>query len=122
MKIKAILHFSLIIILLSLSFSASGQVNTSQIGNWTFEAPTAPEGFNYGVIEFKKDSVLMQFTDGQYKLSSNWVKVKNDSIKYESTVDGTSVLFSLKVVDKQKISGNAVWEGGETSMILTRKQ
>jgi len=121
MKSKVILPFTLII-LFSLSFSASGQVNTAQIGKWTFEAPNAPEEFNYGVIEFKKDSVLMQFTDSQYKLSSNWVKVKNDSIKYESSVDDTPVLFSLKVVDKQKISGNAVWEGGETPMILTRKK
>jgi hypothetical protein len=110
------------LILFLASLSANAQIQDAYIGNWRFEAPSAPEGFTYGIIELKKDSVLMTFTDGNYKFPSNWTKEKNDSIIYESDINGTTVLISLKITDKLKISGNAVWNEGETLLILTKKE
>jgi hypothetical protein len=104
------------------SLPIKAQEKESYLGDWSFEAPTAPDGYTWGIITFKKDSSFIQFTDGNYKCHSNWFKVKSDSIIYESYIDGTTVLFSLKLVDKTKVTGNAVWIDGETHMILTKKE
>jgi hypothetical protein len=37
-------------------------------------------------------------------------------------VDGTEVLFSLKIENEANINGNAVWSDGETQMILKKKK
>jgi hypothetical protein len=112
----------LFIIIMAGQVCLMAQSKTPVNGKWGFEAPTAPEGFNWGVIEFKKDTALMKFTDGGYNIPSSWLKARGDSIWYETDIDGTLVSFSLKVLDNQKISGRAVWSGGETVMILTRKK
>jgi hypothetical protein len=122
MKRKILQLFLLVPILLLGSLSTNAQIKPDYIGNWKFEAPTAPEGFTYGIIALKKDSVIMEFTDGANKFPSNWVKVKSDSIIYESDINGTIVLFSLKINDKLKITGNAVWSEGVTLMNLTKKE
>ncbi len=64
----------------------------------------------------------MTFTKATSRYPSNWIKVRNDSIIYESNIDGTIVLVSLKIIDKQKIAGNAVWSDGTTSMNLIKKE
>jgi hypothetical protein len=116
-----ILCYLAAVLLMSGSLSASAQIKEAYIGNWTFEAPTAPEGYTYGIISFKKDSVIMSFADPNFTFPSNWIKVKSDSIIYESFIDGTPVLFSLKARDKGNVTGNAVWSGGETLMVMKRK-
>jgi hypothetical protein len=122
MKRKIIQLSLVIVILLSGSLLTNAQIKPLYIGNWKFEATTAPEGFTFGTIDFKKDSVFMAFTDANYKYPSNWIKVKGDSIIYEADINETIVLFSLKIIDKKKISGNAVWNDGETIMTLTKKE
>jgi len=42
--------------LLSGSLCLDAQVKKSHQGKWNFEAPTAPEGYNSGVITFKADT------------------------------------------------------------------
>lgn len=121
MKRKIIQSFILVSILLSGSLSTNAQIKPAYIGNWSFETPAAPEGFTSGILTLNKDTVFMAFTDGTTRFPSNWIKVTNDSIIYESDIDGTIVLFSLKIQDKSKITGNAVWNEGETIMNLTKK-
>jgi len=122
MKCKIIQISFLAVAIFLISHSANAQIKETYLGNWKFEAPTAPDGFTYGTIILKKDSVLTTFTDGDYRFPSNWIIVRTDSVMYESDIDGTTVLFSLKIVDKLNIKGNAVWSGGETLMIVTRKE
>jgi hypothetical protein len=98
------------------------QQKVSFSGDWNFEAPAAPEGYNRGVVTFEKDSSFIIFSDGYYVYPSNWLEVKGDSILYESDIDGMIVLFSLKIDEKTKISGNAVWYDGESSLNLTKKE
>ncbi len=114
--------FLLVPIFLFGSLSSNAQVKTVSVGSWSFEAPDAPEGFTYGVLDLKKDSAFMTFTNGTSRYPSSWIKVRNDSIIYESDINGTTVRFSLKIIDKQKIAGNAVWSDGETSMSLIKKE
>ena len=103
------------------SLSAKAQIKTTYLGSWSFSAPTAPEGYTYGTIEIKKDSVTTFFTGLNYKVPSIWVKVKNDSITYKSLVDDAEVLFSLKIENPTSIMGDAVWFDGQTQMILKKK-
>jgi hypothetical protein len=117
-----VLHF-LFILLFSLlgSLTSNAQIKPAYLGEWSFNAPFAPEEFNYGTIEIKKDSIITIFPESKYKAFSTWVKVRNDSIIYISIIDDTEVLFSLKIEDETNIKGNAVWSDGETQMILHKK-
>jgi len=122
MKRKNLLFVLFVMFLLSGSLCLNAQDKESYQGKWNFEAPTAPEGYTSGVIILKNDSSRMQFTDGYYIYPSSWLKAKSDSIKYETNIDGEIVLFSLKIKDKNKIAGDAVWSSGQTVMILTKKE
>ncbi len=121
MKNKVLLLLLIMPLLLFGSLPAKAQIKTTYLGNWSFSAPTAPEGYTYGTIEIKKDSVTTFFTGLNYKVPSIWVKVKNDSITYKSLVDDAEVLFSLKIENQTSIKGDAVWADGQTQMILKKK-
>lgn len=108
-------------LLLTGSMTANSQVRKSCIGKWDFEAPTAPQGYNYGIIEIKKDTVSMVFSGSTYRFPSVWTRFTNDSVNYKTIIDGTDVLFSLKVENDSNIGGNAVWSDGETRIILKKK-
>jgi hypothetical protein len=121
MKNKMLKLFLPGLIMLFVSIPSNAQTKETYRGKWSFVAPSAPEGFTNGIIEIKKDSVYIAFTDGNYRFPSNWIKVKGDSLIYESSINSEAVLFSLKMTEKLKITGNAVWSGGETLMVLTKK-
>jgi hypothetical protein len=89
-------------------------------GDWEFSAPDAPEGSTEGNVTIKTDGVIMTFDD-LMAFPSSWVKVRNDSIIYQMDFDLATVLFSLKVVDKDNMTGKAVWKEGETAVVLRKK-
>jgi hypothetical protein len=121
MKSKILRLLLIISVSLIGSLSTTAQVKAVYIGNWSFVAPTAPEGYTYGIIEIKKDSINTSFIESKYKFPSIWINVKNDSITYKAIIDDTDVLFSLKIENETNIKGNAVWNDGETQMILKKK-
>lgn len=97
----------------------SSLIEETFTGKWKFEAPDAPEGSTEGEIEIKPDVVIMRF-DGSVEFPSNWVKFRNDSIIYQTVFDAATVVFSVKIVDKNNMSGKAVWEEGETPFVMTK--
>jgi hypothetical protein len=121
MKRKIIQSLLAVFLFLSGSLSVNGQVKKDYQGKWNFEAPSAPDGYTFGTMEIKKDSVFTAFTDGNYRFPSNLIKVTKDSLSFQANINGTDVLFSLKTDDKNKISGRAVWSDGETQLMLTKK-
>jgi hypothetical protein len=108
--------------LVVIPFSSNSQVTKTSLGKWSFEAPGAPDGYTYGIIEITKDSVKTSFTTTDFTFPSVWVRAKNDSIIYKSIIDGTDVVFSLKLEDELNIRGNAIWSDGEAVMILKKKE
>jgi hypothetical protein len=100
--------------------AVKSQIEENFTGKWKFEAPNAPEGSTQGNIEIKTNAVIMTFDD-LTQFPSSWVKVRNDSIIYETAFDLAKVQFSLKVIDKNNMAGKAVWEGGETPVILKKE-
>jgi len=117
--IQAILLAAILIIG---SFNANAQIKQQCLGKWTFETPSAPEGYTMGIIDLKKDSVIMEFTGNPSHYPSTWIKVRNDSLIYESDINGTLVRFSLKIIDNKTVSGEAVWSEGQTAMNLKKKE
>ncbi|NTU95388.1 MAG: hypothetical protein HGA52_04985 [Bacteroidales bacterium] len=122
MKSRFLNFLIIIFILMTGSFSANAQIKKACIGKWSFDAPGAPDGYTYGLIEISKDSVKTSFTTSNFKFPSIWVKAKNDSVTYKASIDGTDVIFSLKLENETSIKGNAVWYEGETLMILRKKE
>lgn len=122
MKNKILQLFLIISVFLIGSLSINAQIKPAYFGNWSFDAPSAPDGYTYGIIEIKKDSINTFFTQLNYKVPSTWIKAKNDSISYKADVGDADVLFSLKIENETNIKGNAVWSDGETQMILKKKK
>ncbi|HEX2922061.1 MAG TPA: hypothetical protein VHO50_12935 [Bacteroidales bacterium] len=118
MKIRTIFTIAGAFVLLLFSF-VSLQIDKKYTGKWTFEAPDAPEGSTKGSIEIRPGSVIMTF-DEAVAFTSNWAKMKKDSLIYETTFDMATVLFSLRIIDDDNIKGKAVWKEGETSVYLKK--
>lgn len=120
------------LLVLSFPFLSSGQMKSgayenseamikeNYTGDWKFEAPDAPPGSTNGSIVIKPDAIIMSFDDIE-EYPSTWIKVRNDSIIYQVKFDQATVVFSLRVIDKDNMSGKAVWEDGETPVILRKR-
>ena len=119
---KRMLYLVLTGFLVLVSFVTFAQMQKTYTGDWKFEAPDSPEGSTFGIVTLKQNSAIMTF-DGYEKFPSSWVKVKNDSIIYEVDFGDTIVVFSLKVnKDDNTMSGKAVWDKGETPILLTKTE
>ena len=100
--------------------SINAQSISDFIGSWDFNAPTADYGYEKGIMEIKKESVVTTFTGNSLKYPSDWVKYESDTFKFNMDVDGTYVKCFLKVEDASNLKGYAEWDMGETTLILTR--
>ncbi len=114
----------LIQLVLLVCFTGANSVNAQTLndlcGEWNAEAPEAPPGFNTSIMTITQDSVFTTFTGETYPYGSISMSFKNDTLSFE--IGGLNVLCTLKVEEKSRLSGNAVWEGGESKLILTRKE
>lgn len=115
--------FTNMLILFGLLFSGISsynfQIKDNYTGDWSFEAPDAPEGSTAGKIVIQANAVIMSFDEDQ-EYPSSWVRVRNDSIIYQTDFDQATVLFSLKVNDESNMTGKAVWSHGETAIVLKK--
>lgn len=121
MKTKAYHIIATILLFLTITYLSSAQISKELLGDWRFEAPNAPEGSTNGLVTISTDTVTMAF-EGGLQFPSDWVKIKGDSIIYETTFDEDKVRFSLKVIDDQNLEGKAVWDEGETPVYYRRQK
>lgn len=93
------------------------------IGNWKFNATTGEYGYESGMVDIEKDKVIMTFTGDDYKYPSDWVKYESDTLKYNFYVESTVyVKCYLVVKDAANLEGYAVWDEGESKLILTKEK
>lgn len=121
MKKLIILTFLLAII--AGSFDASAKVRKKDvIGDWKYEVPTAPYGFETGVLAFfEKNGKLageLQLTDGS-KMGLENVKLEKDVLSFSLYVEGGYVSVSSKI-DGENLTGTVDTPDGE--MKLTAKK
>ncbi len=117
---------SILIVVLSLPFltAQNNQVKKNPVGTWKFEAPYAPEGYTAGTIEVgitdKKYSADMYFATIDAKYSGETIKFENDTLSFNVFVEGNDVVVKLKLEDLTKMSGKAIYSGGEIPLTLTK--
>ncbi|HPF52609.1 MAG TPA: hypothetical protein PK335_13590 [Draconibacterium sp.] len=98
---KKLILLTLMLALVAGSFNASAKVRKKDvIGEWKYEAPTAPYGFEKGTLAISdKDGELagnLILLDGSsMKLES--VKLEKDMLSFAINVQGAYVMGSLKV-------------------------
>jgi hypothetical protein len=115
-----------LIIIVTVSFTISwrldAQINETFIGKWSFECLLAPAGFNEGLIEIQMDSVFTQYSDRDYRYSSRWVKMENDTLIFNVDINGEMVVCRLLAVEENKLTGTAGNMEDESPLILTKKE
>jgi hypothetical protein len=121
---KIILSVLVILMGLSSLVAQNNQSKKDAVGTWKFEAPYAPEGYKSGIIvvglEEQKYSTTMSFTGSEYKIPGEKVKALNDSILFSVYLEGQDIKVLLKIEDKAKMSGKAVYTEGEVPLTLTK--
>jgi hypothetical protein len=119
---SSVLKLALIVTILFITtLSSQAQIKKAFRGSWNFDAPTAPGGFNYGIYEIKKDSVLTTFTGQKFIFPSTWAKSSKDTLSFLVSINGLEVLCSFGKEDKTTMKGNAVWSSGQTIVTLKKK-
>jgi hypothetical protein len=121
---KRIVLNLIIIVTISFAFSwkLNAQVNEKFIGNWSFECLLAPAGFNEGLIEIQMDSVFTRYPGSDYRFSSRWVKMENDTLIFNVDINGEMVVCRLLAVEENKLAGTAGTMEDESPLILTKKE
>jgi hypothetical protein len=119
---RIILNATLIFsVLLITSFSVNAQIKKSFRGNWSFDAPSAPPGFETGVVTITKDSVLTKYPNDHRLLPCSSLSFRNDTLTFifNPAVD---VTIKLTAENKTKLTGKATWSSDESVITLTKIQ
>ncbi len=120
---KKLIILSILMAIVAGSFNASAKVRKKDvIGDWKYEAPAAPEGFDTGVFAFfekngKFDGEL-KLNDG-LKINLEQVKLEKDVLSFGLYVEGAFVTVKTKIEGKS-LSGTVATPDGE--MKLTAKK
>lgn len=114
--LKLTLIFS---VLLITAFSVNAQIKKNFRGNWNFDAPSAPPGFEEGVMTITKDSVLTKYPNDSRLLPSSSLSFSNNTLKFifNPAVD---VTITLTAENKTKLTGKATWSSDESVITLTK--
>ncbi|MFH0842467.1 MAG: hypothetical protein V1903_07590 [Bacteroidota bacterium] len=124
---KKIISISALLIFCISAISAqSANGKNDPAGKWKFDAPYAPEGFTAGTIDVgyadSSYTASMLFTTSGYSFPGEKVIVRNDSLFFNIFVEGTDVSVALKMEDKTKMTGNAVYYEGNVPLTLTKEE
>ena len=120
MKTRIILLFSLTMAGLLGPCSVSAQTISDYIGDWNTEAPDAPAEYTNGVLKISEDMIIVKFSGDDYPYPSTLVKITSDSLVFE--ISGLSALCTLRIEDKTKMTGKAVWPDGESPFTMTKAE
>lgn len=93
-----------IVTFLSYSFTSTGIE-----GTWTYEAPTAPTGYEKGELKISKsedDKYQVAILIGTYEMKAEKVKMEADKLTCTIYVEGTSISLSF-TFDGDKLNGKA---------------
>ena len=116
-----------IVLSLMTVISVSGQTNSKKnnpVGNWQFEAPSAPYGYTQGNLNVsfkdKKYTAIMSFPGNDYQLPGDKIKADGDNFSFTTFAEGQEVQIQLKMEGNSKMSGKVIHSDGEIPLDLTR--
>ena len=121
-KILAILVVSIFSAL-----TVNGQATPNKlnpVGQWSYSAPYAPEGYQSGNIEVGltdgKYTASFSVTGSEYKMPAEKVKFENDIVTFIIMIEANQIDITLKMESEKKMTGKAVYSEGEVPMTLTK--
>ncbi len=104
---RKIFIFFLFMLATGAYFNANAQSNKSLVGEWKYNVPQAPYGYDKGVISFtEKEKTLsgdVTFDSG-YKVKTQNVSMKNDTLRVGVYVESEYVNV-LTIVKGNKMEG-----------------
>jgi len=120
---KKILIFMTLALLATTVFNAAATpVNKSVLGEWKFESPYAPYGYEKGVIVIhEKDDALageIKFADGT-KVPFKDVKIEENVLKFEITVDYYTIAIKA-TIEGNNMKGTAATPEGDLPFEATK--
>lgn len=123
---KLLFLITVISVLSSAALSAqNGQQKKDPVGTWKFAAPYAPEGYQSGtIIVGMKDNnytASMAFTGVDYSFTGNNIKLEKDTLTFSISVESESVAVTLKMDEPLKMTGTALYSGGNVPLTLTKE-
>jgi|WetSurMetagenome_2_1015567.scaffolds.fasta_scaffold289156_2 hypothetical protein len=121
MKNKILKSFLIISILIISSFSVQGQIKKAFRGTWDFNAPTAPPGFEVGIMTITRDSVFTKYPGDHRVLPSSSLTFKNNTLTFKFN-PAVEVTITVSLENKTKLTGKATWLSDESIITLTKIQ
>lgn len=122
---KSVITASLLLIMGLFSLNSFAMKGNDPVGTWKFSAPTAPYGYEKGLIEISKDGDeligTMSFDGMQYKFDMERLKFADDIITFGLFIDGDDVFIKMSFGEKDELSGKAVTSEGEIPMTAKRE-
>ena len=123
---KKLISFAMLLIFsISLINAQATKTKKDPVGDWKFEAPYAPEGYNTGKITIgfaeKKYSAVITMTGSDYKINGENVKFENDTLTFSVYIEGETVGVKMKMEDAVKITGAATSSQGEIPLTATKQ-
>ena len=124
---KRIIPFIITILLCIPAITAQAQqTRNDPVGNWKFEAPYAPEGYNTGTIQIghteNKLTANIGFPGSDYKIPGEKVRFENDQLFLTVYIEGTDINIGLKMESNAKMSGAASTPDGQVPLTLVREE
>jgi len=122
---KKLIILYIMVILIAGSFNASAKVRPKDVvGDWKYQAPTAPYGFEKGTFTFsEKDGKLVGaliLTDGS-KMDLEGVKLEKDVLTFSLYVEGGYVMANFKI-DGDSLSGAVSSPQGDISVTAQKEK
>jgi len=116
---KKLIILTVLLTIVAGSFDASAKVRKKDvIGDWKYEVPTAPYGFETGILAFfEKNGKLdgeLKLTDGS-KISLEQVKLEKDVLSFGLYVEGGFVTVNTKI-DGESLTGTVDSPDGELKL------
>ena len=123
---KKLFSFAMLLIFsISLINAQTTKTKMDPAGDWKFEAPYAPEGYNTGKITVgfaeKKYTAVITMTGSDYKINGENVKFENDSLTFLVYLEGETVGVKMKMEDAVKMTGSATSSEGNIPLTATKQ-
>lgn len=119
--------FTVIILSILAVYTAGAQPeqkNLNPVGEWSYAAPYAPEGYQSGsfTVAFSDKQYTVGFgvAGSDYKVPGEKVKFENNTFTFLIFLEGQQIDFILKMDTEKKMTGKATYSEGDVPLTLTR--
>jgi len=109
---------------ITLNGQATAPNKLNPVGQWSYSAPYAPEGYQSGTIEIGfadgKYAASFSVTGSDYKMPAEKAKFEKDIVTFIVMIEANQIDITLKMESETKMTGKAVYSEGEVPMTLTK--